>query len=91
MEIKKERLATLQHKINQNAQMISRQMVGSQQKILVDGISRKDPGDLKGRTENNRVVNFQHSDTSIIGQFALVEITNAYSNSLKGAFVQLAE
>lgn len=91
MEIKKERLATLQHKINQNAQMISRQMVGSQQKILVDGISRKDPGELKGRTENNRVVNFQHSDTSIIGQFALVEITNAYSNSLKGAFVQLAE
>ena len=91
MEIKKERLARLQHKIIQNAQRISRQMVGSTQKILVDGISKKDPGDLKGRTENNRVVNFQHSDTSIIGKFAFVEINSAYSNSLKGQFVRLAD
>ncbi|MBL4609006.1 MAG: tRNA (N6-isopentenyl adenosine(37)-C2)-methylthiotransferase MiaB, partial [Pseudomonadales bacterium] len=91
MEIKKERLATLQHKISQNAQVISRQMVGSQQKVLVDGVSKKDPGELKGRTENNRVVNFQHSDATLIGQFAIIEINSAYSNSLKGRFIQAVE
>lgn len=91
IEVKKERLAILQQKINQNAQLISRKMVGSKQKILVDGISKKDPGELKGRTENNRVVNFQHADTGIIGQFAFVEITSAYSNSLKGAFLSVVE
>ena len=85
--VKKERLATLQQKINQNAQLISRKMVGSKQKVLVDGISKKDPGELKGRTDNNRVVNFKHADTDIIGQFAFVEITSAYRNSLKGSFL----
>ena len=56
MEVKKQRLAILQQRINQNAQDISRKMVGSTQRILVDGFSKKDPGQLKGRTENNRVV-----------------------------------
>ena len=91
IEVKKERLAILQQKINQNAQLISRKMVGSKQKVLVDGISKKDPGELKGRTENNRVVNFKHADTDIIGQFAFVEITSAYSNSLKGSFLSTVE
>ena len=84
MEVKKQRLAILQQRINQNAQDISRKMVGSTQRILVDGFSKKDPGQLKGRTENNRVVNFQCDDTDLIGQFVDVTIAQAYSNSLLG-------
>ena len=84
MDVKKQRLAILQQRINQNAQDISRKMVGSTQRILVDGFSKKDPGQLKGRTENNRVVNFQCDDTDLIGQFVDVTIAQAYSNSLLG-------
>ena len=84
MEVKKQRLAILQQRINQNAQEISRKMVGSTQRILVDGFSKKDPGQLKGRTENNRVVNFRCDDTDLIGKFVDVTIAEAYSNSLLG-------
>ena len=84
MEVKKQRLALLQQRINQNAQDISRKMVGSRQRILVDGISKKDPGQLKGRTENNRVVNFTSTDLSLIGQFVDVTIAEALPNSLRG-------
>ena len=90
-DVKKNRLALLQDRINQHAQQISRQMVGSQQRILVDGISRKNPGELRGRTENNRVVNFHHNDLSVVGKFATVEITSANNLSLRGRFVALAE
>ena len=84
MAVKKQRLALLQQRINQNAQDISRKMVGSRQRILVDGISKKDPGQLKGRTENNRVVNFTSTDLSLIGQFVDVTIAEALPNSLRG-------
>src|SRR5690606_41799220 len=77
MEVKKQRLALLQQRINQNAQDISRKMVGSRQRILVDGISKKDPGQLKGRTENNRVGNFTSTDLSLIGQVVDVTIADA--------------
>lgn len=87
-EEKKRRLGLLQHRINQNAQQISRQMVGSTQCILVDGISKKDPGQLQGRTENNRVVNFRHDDDELIGQFVEVIIEDALPNSLRGEFVK---
>ena len=85
VDVKKQRLAILQQRINQNAQDISRKMVGSTQRILVDGFSKKDPGQLKGRTENNRVVNFQCDDTDLIGKFVDVTIAQAYSNSLLGS------
>ncbi|MEE2730984.1 MAG: tRNA (N6-isopentenyl adenosine(37)-C2)-methylthiotransferase MiaB [Pseudomonadota bacterium] len=88
---KKRRLALLQHRINQNAQEISRRMVGSKQVILVDGISRKDPGQLQGRTENNRVVNFRHDDDELIGRFVEVSIDQALPNSLLGSYLGLAE
>ncbi|MBA55298.1 MAG: tRNA (N6-isopentenyl adenosine(37)-C2)-methylthiotransferase MiaB [Pseudomonadales bacterium] len=90
-EEKKRRLALLQHRINQNAQEISRRMVGSKQVILVDGISKKDPGQLQGRTENNRVVNFRHDDDELIGKFVEVSIDQALPNSLLGSFLGLAE
>jgi len=86
-ETKKERLGKLQNTITQNAQMISRTMVGSIQRILVNSYSKKDPGMLSGRTENNRVVNFRCDDPHLIGKFADVEIMQAYTNSLIGKLV----
>jgi tRNA-2-methylthio-N6-dimethylallyladenosine synthase len=87
-ETKKERLSLLQNRITQNAQRISRSMVGSVERILVNSFSKKDPGMLSGRTENNRVVNFRCDDPSLIGKFADVEIVQAYTNSLIGKLVR---
>ena len=84
LEVKKQRLAILQDRINQQSQSISRHMVGSEQRVLVTGVSRKDPGELQARTENNRVVNFSASDHSLIGQFAELRIGKALPNSLRG-------
>ena len=84
LAVKKERLRILQQRLSQNAQDISRKMVGSTQRILVDGFSKKDPGQLKGRTENNRVVNFACDDIDLIGDFVDVEIVEALPNSLRG-------
>ncbi len=82
--VKKQRLKILQDRILQNAAEISRRMVGNQETLLVTGISKKDPGQLQGRTENNRVVNFRSSDHSLIGQFVEASITEALPNSLRG-------
>jgi tRNA-2-methylthio-N6-dimethylallyladenosine synthase len=82
--VKKQRLQILQARINQQAQAISRRMVGRRERILVTGTSKKDPGQLQGRTENNRVVNFACADSGLIGQFAEVEILEALPNSLRG-------
>ena len=87
MDTKKARLKRLQHQINQQAMLISRQMVGTTQTLLVTGISKKDPGQLQGRTENNRVVNFTCDDHSLIGHFAEVYIHEALPNSLRGEWV----
>jgi tRNA-2-methylthio-N6-dimethylallyladenosine synthase len=86
-ETKKERLNILQSRIIQNAQQISRRMVDSTQRILVNGYSKKDPGLLSGRTENNRVVNFRCSNPDLIGHFADVKIVQAYANSLVGELI----
>jgi len=83
MTEKKARLARLQQRINEMALQISRRMVGSEQKILVERPSKKDPAQLAGRTENNRVVNFC-GDSELIGQFVTVTITEALNNSLRG-------
>ncbi len=77
--------AILQERINQQAMQISRRMVGSTQRILVTGFSPRDPGQLSGRTENNRVVNFRAANPmELIGFFVDVEITEALPNSLRG-------
>lgn len=83
-EVKKQRLKILQTRINQQAQQISRKMVGNTERILVTGVSKKDPGQLQGRTENNRVVNFSSLDQSLIGGFSNVSIHEALPNSLRG-------
>ncbi len=81
---KKQRLKILQGRIIQQTTAISRRMVGTTQQVLVSGISRKDPGQLQGRTENNRVVNFICSDHQLIGTFVDVEVSEALPNSLRG-------
>jgi len=87
LAVKKERLALLQQRINQQSLTISRNMVGTRQSVLIMGPSKRDPGELQARTENNRVVNFKQADRSLIGQFVTVEITEALPNSLRGVQV----
>jgi tRNA-2-methylthio-N6-dimethylallyladenosine synthase len=90
MDVKKQRLAILQARITQNAQQIARRMVGTTQRVLVMGPSKKDPGELSGRTECNRVVNFPADNHALTGQFADVVITDAYPNSLRGVLPNAA-
>jgi tRNA-2-methylthio-N6-dimethylallyladenosine synthase len=83
LNIKKERLRILQDRILLNAKKISESMIGKVETILVVGPSKKNPQELSGRTENNRVVNFKGSPDSI-GQLVPVNITEALPNSLRG-------
>lgn len=85
-ETKKQRLALLQARINQQAMRYSRNMLGTVQRILVEGISKKNIMELTGRTENNRVVNFA-GEPELIGTFVDVEIVDVYTNSLRGKVV----
>ncbi|MCX8048885.1 MAG: tRNA (N6-isopentenyl adenosine(37)-C2)-methylthiotransferase MiaB [Methylohalobius sp.] len=86
LAVKKERLTRLQHKLKAKAEAISQTMIGTRQKILVEGTSRRNPRELCGRTGNNRVVNFQ-GPPSLVGQFAEVVIVQALPNSLRGRLV----
>jgi tRNA-2-methylthio-N6-dimethylallyladenosine synthase len=83
LEVKKQRLATLQERINQQAMEISRGMVGSVQRILVEKPSKKSARQVAGRTENMRWVNLD-GDERLIGSFVDVLITEALPNSLRG-------
>lgn len=85
-EIKLKRLQHLQEKINQQAQAISQRMIGSTQRILVEGVSKKNDGELCGRTGNNRMVNFTGNPAKI-GHFMNVQITAALSHSLRGKII----
>ena len=86
MDVKKARLQRLQKRITEMAMEISNNMVGTVQNVLVDRAARKGEGQISGRTENNRVVNFD-GDLALIGQFVDVEITEALPNSLRGVIV----
>ncbi|MGA1206700.1 MAG: tRNA (N6-isopentenyl adenosine(37)-C2)-methylthiotransferase MiaB [Gammaproteobacteria bacterium] len=90
MDVKKARLAALQARISQNAHRISEAMVGTLQSVLVTGPSKKDPGELSGRTENNRVVNFRADREDLIGRFVECQIETAYPNSLRGVMTPRA-
>ncbi len=83
LKVKQARLEQLKQAINSSAQQISRQMVGTVQRVLVERVSKKDPKQLAGRTENNRVVNFD-GPPDLIGGFVDLEITEALPNSLRG-------
>jgi len=86
-EVKKKRLSILQGRIAGMAMEISQNMVGNTENVLVTGVSKKDPGQLQGRTENNRVVNFRCDDAGLIGHFTDVLIQEALPNSLRGTLV----
>jgi len=81
--VKLARLQRLQALINEQAHAIARSMVGSTQRILVEGTSTRDPNELSGRTENNRIVNFPGSKR-LIGQMIDVIITDAMTNTFRG-------
>jgi tRNA-2-methylthio-N6-dimethylallyladenosine synthase len=84
--VKLKRLQRLQARIQELSEGYAREMVGTRQRVLVEGRSRKDPADLAGRTENNRVANFA-GPARLIGQFVEIEITRAYPHSLRGEAV----
>ncbi len=89
MSEKKRRLDHLQATINRQAAGISAAMVGARVSVLVEGPSRKDPGQVSGRTENNRVVNFS-GGAELSGRFVEVEITEALPNSLRAKMAEAA-
>jgi len=88
--VKQQRLARLQQRIAGMAAAISAGMVGSVQRVLVEKPSRKDLRQLSGRTENNRVVNFD-APADTLGRFVAVRITEALPNSLRGEFIGTAD
>jgi tRNA-2-methylthio-N6-dimethylallyladenosine synthase len=83
-EVKAQRLARLQRRLGEMRAAISGRMLGTIQRVLVEGPSRKDTRQLTGRTPDNRVVNFVDDDQALIGEFVNVEITEALANSLRG-------
>ncbi len=87
MSVKKQRLEQLQHRIETLAANISASMVNTVQTVLVEGQSKKNPLQMQGRTENNRVVNFI-AHPRLAGQFVDVLITEALPNSLRGRLVE---
>ena len=86
-QTKKDRLQALQDLITQQALRIARQMLNTEQRVLVEGPSKKNPMELRGKTENNRTVNFV-APHSVIGQFVDVKIVDVYANSLRGELVR---
>lgn len=89
MAVKKQRLQILQDKITANAQAISKAMLGTSQRVLVEGPSKKGiKGQYAARTENNRIVNFD-GHPRLVGQFIDVVITEVLSNSLRGRLASM--
>jgi tRNA-2-methylthio-N6-dimethylallyladenosine synthase len=92
-EVKLARLQHLQSVIDAHAQTLSARMVGSRQRVLVEGAARRDPSELMGRTDNNRIVNFalphaedkQAARERLMGQMIELDIVHAYPHSLRGA------
>ena len=87
LQEKKARLQRLQDQLNLQARRFSEQMVGSTQRVVIEGTSKKDAAELAGRTENNRVVNFP-GPPELIGRMVDVRITGALANSLRGRLEQ---
>lgn len=86
-EEKKQRLYVLQQRINNQAAQFSRAMLGTEQRVLVEGPSKKDLMELTGRTETNRIVNFAGTP-DMIGKFVDIKITDVFTNSLRGEVVR---
>jgi tRNA-2-methylthio-N6-dimethylallyladenosine synthase len=89
LEIKKARLERFQNRINEMSNEIAQKMIGTTQTVLVEGQSKKNPLQMQGRTENNRVVNFI-GHPRLTGQFVDVFITESLPNSLRGRMIDVA-
>lgn len=90
-EVKKQRLHRFQELINSMSEKFSNAMLDTEQVVLVEGLSKKSDQEVSGRTENNRVVNFSVPDgvlNNVIGKFARLKITDVYSNSLRGEYLE---
>jgi tRNA-2-methylthio-N6-dimethylallyladenosine synthase len=85
-EVKAARLKRLQDRIMEQEEGVAQTMLGSVQRVLVEGLSRKDIQELAGRTDNNRVVNFPGT-RDMIGCFAMVKITQVVRHTLRGELV----
>ena len=83
LPIKKQRLSQLQDKLSENAFRFNQQMIGGEYDVLVEGVSKKDPSKLSGRTNNNKVINFEGQER-LIGHTVKIEVTEALPNSLRG-------
>ncbi|MEJ2116332.1 MAG: MiaB/RimO family radical SAM methylthiotransferase, partial [Gammaproteobacteria bacterium] len=86
-EVKKERLQRFQKLINNMSTKYSNAMLGTEQVVLVEGLSKKSDQEYSGRTENNRVVNFEAPE-NVIGKFVRLNISEVFSNSLRGTFLE---
>ncbi len=86
MDVKKRRLKVLQDRLQLQVSRYSQSMVGSTQRILITGVSKKNEQEIAGRTECNRVVNFD-APLDLIGQFVNVLVTDAQPNSLRGRLI----
>jgi tRNA-2-methylthio-N6-dimethylallyladenosine synthase len=84
--VKQQRLQRLQTRIAAGAQVLSAAMVGTRQRVLIDGVSRRDATELAARTDNNRVVNFP-GPRDRIGTFAEVLITEMQAHTLRGELI----
>ncbi len=90
-EVKKDRLKRFQLLINDMATKYSKAMLGTDQVVLVEGLSKKSDQEYSGRTENNRVVNFavpQEIKDHVVGKFVRLNVTEVFSNSLRGTFLE---
>ena len=85
-EVKLDRLLRLQARLQALNEEYSRAMLGTRQRVLVEGPARKNPAELAARTENNRVVNFA-GPSRLVGRYVEVEITDVYPHSLRGRAV----
>lgn len=90
MDVKKQRLYELQELLNEQTNAFSQAMIGTTQRVLVERLSRRSTSQVSGRTENNRVVNFE-GDLNMIGTFVDVKIEEALTNSLRGSLVGTPE
>ena len=88
MDVKKQRLSILQERLGIQAMRYSQALIGSTQRLLITGASKKSSSELAGRTECNRVVNFS-GPAELIGQFVDVLITDAQPNSLRGRITEV--
>lgn len=87
MAVKKQRLSILQERLNMQAMRYSQALIGTDQRVLITGVSKKSSMQLAGRTECNRVINFS-GPQELIGQFVTVHITDTQPNSLRGRVVE---